>query len=77
MVALFWLRRGHGDSWLTLALGSNLRGESPPSLGRNLRFLCSLPTGTVLELGKFHLPVGEPVELGEGKPSENNMFFSG
>lgn len=59
---------GLGDSGLTLALGSNFRGVFPPSLRRNLLFLCSLPTGTVLELGKFHLPVGEPVELGEANP---------
>lgn len=43
----------------------------------NPHFLCSLPTSTVLELVKFHLAVWELVELGEGEPSKNNMFFPG
>lgn len=37
----------------------------------------ALPTGTVLELVKFHLAVGEPAELGGRRTSENNTLFPG
>lgn len=80
-----WLHclRGHISlSWahysrLTLPLASNFWVTTPPSLRTNPRFLCSLPTGTVSELVKFHLAAWELVELGEGEPNENNMFFPG
>lgn len=67
---------GHSYSRLTFVLGSNFREKnSAPSLRTNPHFLCFLPTGTVSELVKFHLAARELVVLGEGKLSENNMFF--
>lgn len=70
-----YLCPGHGHSRLTLALASNFWETIHPSFRTNPHFLCSLPTGTVLELVKFHLPAWELVELGEGKPRENMFFF--
>lgn len=72
------LRPGHGCSRLTPAPASNFRKERPPFLRTNPRFfLCSLPTGTVSQLVKFHLTAWKLVVLGEVKPNENNMFFPG